>query len=289
MNKNFIVGGGVAAFFVATTVMAAGDWTVSKVQPSPIGEEVVRESRNYSIEPDASWTAPDAGLVQAVFYDHDPKCDELIGYLKIERESGIFENYPVPTAPPEPGKDCTNTVDGLWSSKVVTVAESNIISGEVGETSGYLYFEFATYTPEPTATETSLPPETVEPTSTSTSTSTPSPSPTATETVEMMPVLPSCVSIEANPPLPQAIASEGYTTTLHIEALNPEGYTLFDGNGYLFFESEPFEIVVYPNRSLLVYVGDTDTSPCRIGALPTNLGIGDQPSEFILNLPFVLN
>lgn len=159
------------AMFMVYTVLGADGWLVEKSPPAAIGKQVAsgKHSAGY---PDVTWKAFADGILQTVFRDHDPKCQQEAGSVVIERVGGAVENYPIPTAPLRPGGNCTNPVDGLYTSRTFPMSDGDIAKGDIGDTSGDFVFNYATNTPRPTDA----------PTNTPTSTSTATPTSTATET-----------------------------------------------------------------------------------------------------------
>ncbi len=167
---NGTVGGIVTTLFFTGVVFSQGqiwEWEVNTVSPTPIGPEVAKwiHTPASRINPDVVWPVPHDGVLQFVARDHDPKCSEPIGYVKVEGT-----RYPIPTSPPQPGQDCTHTVNNLFHSRLFEVSKGSEVWGEQGS-SGSFVFNFVTSTPSPTpiptatATETStpLPPDTVVP------------------------------------------------------------------------------------------------------------------------------
>lgn len=191
MSKQFVVS--VVAMLVmvlsmlllalVTVLYAQDGWLVEKTPPVEIGPQVSEGIKN---DPDADWLAPVAGLLQTVFWDVDPKCDETSVVAIVASVT-----YTVPPAPYHNG-DCTNPVQALYSSRVFDVAAGDVARVEFGEDSTHYWFYFSTFTPTPeptvtgtetptstfTPTDTAKPPET--PTSTSTATLTPEPTGTMT-------------------------------------------------------------------------------------------------------------
>jgi hypothetical protein len=98
------------------------------------------------------------------------------------------------------------------------------------------------------------------------------------------------VTVRTEPNLQEAIPSSGVVVDVFVEAENPKGYTLFDGNGYQFFAEQPIRgITIYPQVTYTVYVSDTDVG-CSFGNLPTGLPRLGQPVERrSISLPFIVN
>jgi hypothetical protein len=186
-------------------IFAQTDWLVSKDAPAVIGEQVA-SGIHSSFYPDISWQAPTGGQLQAVFSDNDPKCGEMGAVLEISRTVGT-ESYPVPTAPLEPGGDCTNPVDNLHSSRSFGLDEGDTANGDTNEDSGRIEFNFATNTPTPTSTSTSTPTATNTPTETATSTPTDTATATSTQTPTSTPTETSTPTPTATkkPPEPSAL------------------------------------------------------------------------------------
>jgi hypothetical protein len=77
--------------------------------------------------------------------------------------------------------------------------------------------------------------------------------------------------------LPKFIGRDGVIVDIHVDAINPVGYTLYDGNGYLYFVAQPLVgMRIMPERAYKVTVGDSDTG-CSLGRVPTGLDEIDQP------------
>jgi hypothetical protein len=248
---------------VTGVVFSQSDWIVTEDRPAAIGPEVMAGQRNNSIDPDATWTATENGIAQAIFYDYDTKCAEKPGYVQVE-----MTVIPMPTPLFRPGGDCSDPIDYLWASKSFTVSQGNLVSMEIGETSGRFFLEFIPATPTPT----------------NTATATPTATPTATQTQEPPETaVPSqCVSV-----FPEKTA--GGTYLIWVEAINPINYILFDGNGYLSFDEQPIPMeglitgIVYT-----VFVGGSDIG-CDFQLEPTGLPTDEQPRQldFQLVIPFL--
>lgn len=294
----------LTALALYLNAQAVDDWLVEKTPPTPIGPEVASGIKNA---PGPHWVAPEGGLLQEVLHDNDPKCEETGAIAKILRFIGsVLEEYIVPRAPFH-NNNCMETVQGLYSSRTFEVQSGDEAWIQFGQDSGQYKFYFATFTPTPedtptltptstsTNTPTPTPTETHTPTPTATNTPLPTDTPTPTATPTNTPRAeepkePSrCVSITTDPTLPPAIGEDGFVTTLHVDAINPEGYTLSDGNGFLFFETEPFQITMYPKITYRVTVAPDDIG-CTINPLPTGLERGEQPLLMVeLRLPLVTN
>lgn len=257
MKRKHIVAVAAGTLLAGTIAAYANTgWLVTENEPQLIGTEVARgqHSSNY---PDASYVAPQGGVAQTVFFDHDPKCDQEAGQVQIVGG----DIYPVPTAPFRPGGDCADPVDGLYSSNSFPLGAGDVLRADVGDSSGTVRIYYATNTPTPTPT----------------ATATPTVTPTPKASVEP-PTEPSrCMSIWTVPELPDAIGANGFVTDIHVTAVNPAGYTLDDGAGVLFFAEQPLtQITIYPERVYRVTVGDSDEG-CSLGSVPTGLERGEQP------------
>lgn len=287
--------------YVASAAVIDG-WLVEKAQPTLVGEQVAHGIKN---NPGPEWLAPVGGLLQAIFWDEDPKCDETGATLLVAGSS-----YPVPDAPFHNG-NCNDTVQGLFSSRTFDVQAGDTAHAQFGQDSGEYWLFHATYTPTPTdtpqppdeathtPTPTFTPTDTPTPTNTATATPTATDTPLPTETPTMTPTPkasveppeePSvCLDAWTVPELPDAIGEDGIVVDIHVEARNPFGYTLFDGFGYLFFEEQPLVgITIYPERDYVVSVDgpvvfpDQPPDGCRIGAVPTGLEREEQPMPTLL-------
>lgn len=290
-----------------TTVRADSGWLVEKTAPTVIGPKVSEGTKN---DPDVDWLAPVGGLLQTVFWDNDPKCNEDGATLIIQRISDMVESFLVPRAPIHNG-NCNDTVQALYSSRIFDVTAGDIARADMGGDSGHYWFYFATSTPGPTNTPipTNTPTNTPVPTSTSTNTpaptDTPTVEPTATKTTVIIeptptptatpgetplpPELPSvCMSVTMVPELPETIPAEGVVIDIYVEAINPAGYTLVNGEYSLYFETQPLMgIRIRPNEHYVVKVSAEDKG-CEIGVRPTALDPVPQPTarEYNLHIPF---
>lgn len=253
------------AALISTHALAQGDWLVSKDKPATIGVQVASGSHNESY-PDVKWTANVGGLLQVVSYDNDPKCSELGHKFELNTDK-----YPVPTAT----GPCEDPQDNLYSSRTFSVLSGDVAKADTHDDSGSIKFNFATNTPQaaqPSETPTFTPTPTNTPTPTATATNTPIP-------VEALPPaeVSACLSMWTVPELPDAIGEEGFVVDIYVDAVNAQGYTLYDGTGYLYFEEQPLVgIRILPNRSYTVDVGNAD-AVCAIGGVPTGLIEDEQP------------
>lgn len=291
---------------IVYTASANSGWVISKMPPAITGSLVASGHAGQG-NPDVFWAAPVGGVLEFVSHDSDPKCTEEgqeEGHiLTLKRVGGAVEPYPVPTAP----GPCDNPQDGLYAYNTFPLSAGDEAEADTRDDSGYMEFYYSTNTPTPTDTPTDEPTHTPTPTFTPTSTSTPTdtatptatatdtpqptetPTATATATTEPPEEASVCLSVHTEPPLPAAIPAEGVVVDIHVNAINPFGYTLFDGFGYLFFEEEPLPgITVYPERTYIISVDgpvvfpDTPPKGCRIGAVPTGLEEGEQPLPTLL-------
>lgn len=278
----------VGTLALASTLLAQGDWTVGFDRPPAVGIEVGRGEHNNHLDPDLRWQAPDDGLLQTIFFDADPKCDEEVGYVRIEKDGSILANYPIPTAAWDPDKDCWNPHDSEYTSRIFDVESGMYIDGDIGQTSGWFVYEFATHTPTPTALATVvLPPVTPEATGTPTSTPvppTPTNTPTPWPTIVGTPPEPlsTCLSVSTVPPLPTAIPAEGFVADLYVKAVNPDMYVLYvDEVPYVYSEQQPLVGITFlPNKTYTVRVAE-EAEPCKLAPVPTGLEVEPQPQNGI--------
>lgn len=265
--------------YVASAAIVDG-WLIERTPPPTIGPEVASGRKN---DPGPPWAAPDGGLLQKVFWNVDPRCNETGVVAIIERVGGATERYVVPSA-----TDCKDPSGDWYVSRIFDVETGDTARVQFGEDSTQYWYYFATFTPTPEDEVTNTP--TATPTATATSTLTPTATstatPTATATATNTPLPPNeparCLSVWTEPPLPKAIGRDGFVTDIHVNARNPESYTLFDGLGYLYFETQPLKgIRIMPEREYKVTVG-TDDPGCSLGRVPTGLPEEGQPMPELL-------
>lgn len=288
-------------FLFATVIQADSGWLVEKTTPVSIGPKVSEGTKN---DPDVDWLAPVGGLLQTVFWDNDPKCNEVGAAVVIQRVAGSIESFLVPRAPIH-NNNCNDTVQALYSSRIFDVAAGDVAKADMGGDSGHYWFYFVTNTPSPKPTATSTPTNTPTPTPTETTappetpipTNTPTLVPTATSTtltVEpgetvLPPEIPAiCLTVTTVPELPKPLPPEGIVVDIYVEAVNPEGYTLINGEVELYFTKQPLRgITVLPNRVYTIKVSDSD-SGCVLGVVPTALSPVPQPinGNYSLRMPF---
>lgn len=190
-----------AAIILSTVAFSQGAWEVTLISPTPIGPQVAKGQHNSSKNPDVTWVATDNGLVQAIFEDIDPKCDEVTGYVQVEATV-----LPIPTAP----GPCVDPVDDLLSTILLTVDDGDLVGGEVGDSSGRFVFNFATFTPSPTYT----------PSPPATHPNTPTATPTATATVEPTFEVATAIPTHTHTPVPVVEATPTPTNTVEPPALD---------------------------------------------------------------------
>jgi hypothetical protein len=277
-----------------TTALAQSEWLIEKNPPNPIGPEVTSGRTN---DPGPVWPAPANGLLQQVFWNVDPHCNETGVVSYIDRTDGTTEQYIVPSA-----TSCKDPSGDWYISRIFNMQTGDKARVEFGQDSTQYWAYFATHTPTPESEATNTPTATptntatTTPTATATATHTPSPTPTstATATATFTPQPPEqagvCIRLSAVPPLPEAIEEAGFLTNFLVETAGTvEGYTLIDGEDISYFTSQPIEnITVYPNHTYKVVVSKEDKG-CVLGPKPTGLGEGPQPVRPVIYLPSIEN
>jgi hypothetical protein len=268
----------IAFSLLTTLVFSQGVWEVNTISPTPIGPQVAKwvHTPASPINPDVVWPVPADGILQFIAKDHDPKCKEPIGYVQVEGTP-----YPIPTSPPKPGQDCTHTVNDLFHSRVFTVSQGSEVWGEQGS-SGSFVMNFVTFTPTPTATATTTPTATPIPTEVATAIPTMTHTPTPTPAVEEPEVVASCVSVFAE-------ALEDGSYLIWVEAIGATEYIFYDGIGYQYFVSQPFQVRLTPGVAYKIYVGDDGSVECNFQIEPTASFPIQQPGEFQVSIPFITN
>lgn len=217
MNKhNIIRTAAIVGILLMTTaaVFAQDGWLVEKTPPAAIGPEVATGTKN---DPGPDWLAPVGGLLQTVFWDVDPKCDES-GAVVIVASTA----YTVPPAPYNNG-NCNDPVQALYSSRVFDVAGGDVAYADMGEDSGHYWFYFVTSTPTPTDAG---PPATLTPTPTATNTATSTPTATATPeptaTMTTLTATPTATDTPAPPDTPVPAPTDETTALDPITQPKPE-------------------------------------------------------------------